>query len=409
VNALERSALILILFVTAIAAPLTIFAGLGIAVAFGLVIAIPSLFMIHYTKWQVITRLPLLVSVTFLFTWMGCSVFWSLNPLYSFETWLQFGAFVIGGVSLGWFLACQDERFINNIGTVSLVSLIVTIGIIMFELMTEGRLANTIQMDWLHKDDYVYFPHDMNRAATFIALFAWLPILHFSLNKEQPLVGVILWVAVLGVLGHMESLSATLGFFLGGITFILVWVLRFKGIPLMMGAIVLLIALHPILLPRIDPPAIMKIFPGIPESAEHRLYIWSFASDLAEQKDVQGWGLNASKYIEHDHSTWPREGLDPLPSHPHNFIVQVWLELGGVGLFFLISSMLAVLWGAQLHGWYRSQRAFTAAWWITYITISAFAYNFWQAWWMGTMLLTAGLGVGLMQPIQRKMMALRPR
>lgn len=115
--------------------------------------------------------------------------------------------------------------------------------------------------------------------------------------------------------------------------------------------------------------------------AAQRLEIWDFISRKALEKPILGHGLEATRattdfdiaYIFHETSTI---------LHPHNFILQIWIELGLLGallLAFLIKIGLRSAWQQTTP---ESQAIFLplAASLLVTATIS---YGLWQGWWLG--------------------------
>ena len=84
---------------------------------------------------------------------------------------------------------------------------------------------------------------------------------------------------------------------------------------------------------------------NMPDSAHHRLFIWSYVSDMVMKKPLEGFGIDASRH----HENSPEEGYvsiektgeisgqdDALPLHPHNAAIQIWYELGAVGVLIVL-------------------------------------------------------------------------
>ncbi|MGJ3259850.1 MAG: O-antigen ligase family protein [Rhodospirillales bacterium] len=85
-------------------------------------------------------------------------------------------------------------------------------------------------------------------------------------------------------------------------------------------------------------------------SIVYRLHIWDFTTDKIMEKPVLGWGAGASKRVGTDAKgavTDPKFGNlgEPIPVHPHNAVLQIWLEFGLVGavtVFLLIARALTL-------------------------------------------------------------------
>tara|TARA_R110002095_G_scaffold98794_3_gene86790 strand:- start:357 stop:1577 length:1221 start_codon:yes stop_codon:yes gene_type:complete len=115
-------------------------------------------------------------------------------------------------------------------------------------------------------------------------------------------------------------------------------------------------------------------------SLAHRFYIWDFITKHIWEKVLLGWGAAASRGFPTGGITI-FEGEDILPSHPHNHIMQVWLELGGGGaiilafLHFMLFRAIAKL----------ESRAATA--WALFFTVASFvilslSHSIWHKWWI---------------------------
>jgi len=105
------------------------------------------------------------------------------------------------------------------------------------------------------------------------------------------------------------------------------------------------------------------------------------------------WTLAAQQGLDH---FWTGVGfrnarhLAEQMLHPHNAVLEIWVELGVVGIFGL---------GAVLFGIFRGLRALArqdrlgaaagAAAFVTYAVIALLSFSLWQTWWYSTAWLTA--------------------
>lgn len=128
----------------------------------------------------------------------------------------------------------------------------------------------------------------------------------------------------------------------------------------------------------------------------HRIGIWSFTADRITQAPFFGHGFQAARWIGGQglSFTVPQFGNSPMPSmplHPHNGFIQLWLELGPLGLVL----MLALWWRVT-----RWLRAYTDDRWIAAagaatigaaLAIGSISFGVWQRWWIATLFLAAAL------------------
>jgi O-antigen ligase len=115
-------------------------------------------------------------------------------------------------------------------------------------------------------------------------------------------------------------------------------------------------------------------------SLAHRFHIWDFVTKHIVEKAFLGWGAATSRGFP-THNLKLFDGSDVFPSHPHNHIMQIWLELGGVAalilalLHFMLFRAIAKL----------ESRLATA--WAMLFTVASFmilslSHSIWHKWWI---------------------------
>lgn len=121
-------------------------------------------------------------------------------------------------------------------------------------------------------------------------------------------------------------------------------------------------------------------------SVTHRYRIWRFAADRAAERPFLGWGFNVSRSLPGGHVQLAA-GAELLPLHPHNAVLQIWLELGVPGLLLLC----VLLWRSFLPpGWQAFERRelLTRTLTVAVIFVAAsVSFGIWQSWWLSTMAL----------------------
>jgi O-antigen ligase len=136
-----------------------------------------------------------------------------------------------------------------------------------------------------------------------------------------------------------------------------------------------------------------QAFPSIRTSAQHRLVIWRWAAERIAERPLLGWGMDAARTIPGgatevgDYMDLRPYGLDltgqVMPLHPHDAILQWWLELGLVG---------AVL-GAVLAAFLWRQAARAGAFPLALVAAAMppllLSFGIWQSWWLATLFLVA--------------------
>ena len=144
------------------------------------------------------------------------------------------------------------------------------------------------------------------------------------------------------------------------------------------------------------PSPIAQSVPGLPNSFIHRLLIWDFTLDRIAERPLFGWGLDTSRAIPGGTERRPVRFIVPwsdrpithsdqnLPLHPHNAALQVWLELGLMGVLVVMFAVWKFL---------RTQLVLPgsgpmAGYIICAMAIYSVAFGLMQSWWLALLVLT---------------------
>jgi exopolysaccharide production protein ExoQ len=136
------------------------------------------------------------------------------------------------------------------------------------------------------------------------------------------------------------------------------------------------------------------------KSALHRLYIWDFVTSKIAEQPIAGWGLDAARRIPGGQDTVTlgqgcSSTIGPvigqkLPLHPHNAVLQTWLELGGLGVVLGFGALIVSLARA-----YAGRRRAAAAVLVAASTagtlVALVSYGVWQEWFLSALMLAAGV------------------
>ena len=314
------------------------------------------------------------------------SCIWSIAPKTSLIVFLQLAAII--------FLA---RMVANKIELVSLdykkLLLGIFLALIVFyiEKFSNGFISCTLRS--LAGNPKGYHLSWLDRGCSLLSIATW-PMIYMLVKEEKKLLATFVYVAVIATLLMSDNMSGLLGFFLASIGYILLIISKMKLSWLIKFSMLLYIILMPIASKFEDPRIIAKEYGHvIPISYIHRLLIWNFVVTEAIEHPIIGQGVGTSKFTpinEEDKFFYQNETLSPLPLHPHNNVLQIFLELGVVGvvLFSLyawqilrrISNITSqnkdILWGATANAIF-----------INYFFIGMVSFGIWQSWWMLVILL----------------------
>ncbi|MBP5857844.1 O-antigen ligase family protein [Marivibrio halodurans] len=156
------------------------------------------------------------------------------------------------------------------------------------------------------------------------------------------------------------------------------------------GAGAVLAALALVVLMRLPSPPVTEAdeaAPPLPVVDFHRQAIWGFVLDKALERPLLGYGINTINMVEGAHDEVLDIGQEYVPSHPHNWLLEVLSETGIPGLLLLLGSLAAL---AAV--FVRNTIAGRAGALVSLATLAAFwvsslaNFSIWSAWWQVALL-----------------------
>jgi O-antigen ligase len=357
---------------------------------FPLLALIPCLLWFYTKPWPVLYR-PFLERISCcILGFCFISLIWTLNPSVAFVLWLQI-------VILYWAahaLFYHTQEFTSSTRLTLLrflhVGLWVALLVANIEILSDGYITRSVRSLLQADPDYIYSLVDLNRGSVVLSLLSW-PVLYFLCRHRYYILGTFLLIIILGTLLRLESQSASCAFILGLIVGAFIFITGRTGIYILIGSLTLLVALVPVIALYMDPMMVFDTIPTPSHAApQMRLHIWHYSALKAALHPWLGWGLDASRHIPVPIEDYVLNGRHPLPLHPHNNILQVWLELGIVGLilFYLFIAGLLKRIASYTH---PLDRAFAIALMTAFFSIGATGYGIWQHWFISSGLIATAL------------------
>ena len=384
--------------------PVAIFAPKGVAVLFGL--SALSAFVIalsHKEKARILHGQGTLLAAAFAVLSLA-SALWSITPEASFQKALVLLLFLTGGLVLLFFASRLEgaarQAFETSLifgGTVGFTAM----GI---EIAFGSPLISLL---WKIKGWPPQAPSALlgaiNQGAAIAAIFLlpWTVTLWRHKGTAWAGCGFIIGAAMLAFCdadSHKAALAvgvlAALASFIGG-RFVI------RGVSALLVAGVLagpwLVTALPDPLEADNKAALLS------HSSQHRLVIWQTTVKHISARPLLGSGFDTARAFygpdekvsfsfggQGDDKKWSNR-FEPIPLHPHNGVLQVWLELGVLGaavlaggLFFLVQRLAEV--GNNF------QRSLIFGSFITGLIIFSVSYGAWQSWWMGAVWLMIAFG-----------------
>lgn len=356
--------------------------------------------------WRVLRRSAhapraLLLPLTLLVAWMAASALWTIDVDFTLLETARFALMALGGLVLIAAARALDGRGRQTVANWSMAGFAVGLGILAFEIATEGLLLRSIW--WLiNLDKRFIFSVTYNRATSVIGVLAW-PAALFFLQRRAPIVAALCLAAGAYMVYDLQKWASLIALLCGALVFAVGFLAPRATARVLAAGVVLLLLAAPVL-PRtvLAPDVVVRVYPEISFSEYHRILIWDFAAKRIAERPLWGWGMNTSRVMPGGKDTAPTDipgrtfgrGDDPvelMPLHPHNTPLQLWLELGLPGVILAGVMVAGLLLLAARHPGGRVARAASLATMTGVIAISAMSFSMWQSWWLAVVWLAAML------------------
>lgn len=200
-----------------------------------------------------------------------------------------------------------------------------------------------------------------------LAVLAW-PAVAFLWSRGWRAPALLIPAGVAIGAAGLSAWSAAAGLLAGGAALLLAGRGGRAGVAVLGAVLVAALILAPWLVLWADRSGVAAAAQGgLPASWAHRVEIWTFTAERIAERPLLGWGLDASRTF----------GV-AIPLHPHAAPLQLWLELGLLGV-----AVAAAFWGLLARR-IASARApgSAAAAAAAYFTVGALSFGVWQEWWL---------------------------
>ena len=143
-----------------------------------------------------------------------------------------------------------------------------------------------------------------------------------------------------------------------------------------------------------------KIENPLSNSIQHRLVMWDFLSKRSLERPLTGWGIEASRSIPNADERYLDDNYASkyVSHHPHNLVLQLWSELGLVGVIFACIPFGWLAWRlgqdesitGQARRWLIAGRVGAV---VAFLMVANSSYGMWQEWRLATCFVLLNLAV----------------
>jgi O-antigen ligase len=213
-------------------------------------------------------------------------------------------------------------------------------------------------------------------------LAIWMSLRHFN-KWVQAGILILLFLTM----RRCSSDAAALGILLGSATLIMHKMLPtflkamfIYGMPVVWGIL-------PFIFRILSPEQYVQWSATLDTSYTHRLFIWHSVTKQLFERFWTGFGFGSSRYrflsVSGDDIiilNGPEKIVLFSPEnclHPHNFMLQFWLELGAIGV-----GLACLTWVLYWYNNYEKSTSYTIAFWGSALCVAATGISIWQTWWL---------------------------
>ena len=334
------------------------------------------------------------------------SSLWSVAPYESAKGSLSLALILAGSCLIYYFarnLAPSDQKFVEG-GLIA--GGILGFSIIGIEIASDGyltRLALALSGKVVRSSLAVEVSMRPGMSVAALFIWPWIMQLYRSLPRFA---ATGIGGAAVGILLLSGANAAVVAIIFGFGVSILAFFLRQKIAVAFIFFMIVGIGIMPLVPTWIPDPLVSgKNIPKLPNSAIHRIAIWQVTSKHIAERPFFGHGFNSARALYGSNTkiynnffpdtperSWSNLS-EPIPLHPHNMALQIWLELGlfGAMLFAVILAVIANTCAKKLNDPY--DRAAVFGLFSSSLVIAGISFGAWQGWWLSALVLIGGLGV----------------
>lgn len=334
---------------------------------------------------------PIAGVVLLLFLWALITLYWSPVPGVEKLLWLAVVCFV-GGLSL-ISLGALDWPARDHVRTRLIICLVVITVLLTFETLTGLRFGM-----WLLGDfDFNARLSHIGRSGAAVAVMAWVPLVLIARRKtwtaglRGPIIASVVLLFLLVDVVILQAFASALALTLAPLAFLLVYWRRRVGLSILGALIIGYLFLAPTI--HIWPLEQQEegVRTSLPFSWQYRIETWRSTAEKIFENPIFGHGFDSVRELGQANVTMAGVVAQEIPLHPHNAFLQVWFELGLIGVLLLAALICLILIGIGSARASPARSGVYAAVLASYLVIALISFSAWQTWWIACAWLAAGI------------------
>lgn len=327
---------------------------------------------------------PLGASILALMCWCGVSLLWADEP--NVTSLLRLTCVIALSFLLPIHVGRLNDENKNVLSNVLILSFVFVLIVLLIEGLTGAWLHRQIRPDEALPREGEWVPYlEMvaARGTAFLAPFCFLIATLIGLKFKHRVLGTSFILLSLIAAYMLPMAASALAILVGAAVYSFTrWQPKW-AVHLMFSATIAIMLSSPFLIANVvDREGLNAMGLEISRSAEQRLAIWEFTASEIQKRPVLGHGFDSSRVIGARDNAVEGTNWQALPLHPHNAFLQIWLELGLVGIA-LTGIALWALWCKIAAESEDSQHcAVYNATFCAVLVIALISFGVWQYWWI---------------------------
>ena len=312
------------------------------------------------------------------------SGFWSADPSMTVTRGLKVMSMLIAGIGLALGAQCLNPE--QKQQALRLFPLGIAIGAIL--VIFEYLFGFPVYKIFRGGLDQPPVPlSELNKIAAVHTIWVWAGMLYLFTKAKPKLSIFALYLCVAAsLIWVFSSQSALFGLIIGTVVFGLTQLskntiprLFFLGVAIcMVFAPLLAKGLH------VWSPEILEALRSS-AAAPQRVDLWNACVIEVAKNPVWGHGLMATRVLTDQIVNNAGDYNWLIVTHAHNFALQIWIELGALGV-----AAFLIFWGALYNQFVRltdSIKPYVLASIASFVGIASVGHGLWQSWWLGGLVL----------------------
>lgn len=387
-----------------VAPPLAVLLPLGLAVELPILGVIGGLMLWRRGALRLIPVAPLIGAGLFCL-WGSITLLWAPDPGHGAMTLAKVAALTLAGCCAVGMARMGGPRLLTwglSLGlglAVTLLAIEYSFDHVLSSIVAQAKGGAPLPEG---------YKSQLTRGVTVVSLMVWPLALAAWRRKSRSAWVIVLATVIVQLTG--DSLAASLALVLGSIVWLMTGALPRIALRLIQSGIIVVIVGLPLVTPHLpQPPETFKTLPWLPLSGQHRLVIWQYTGQRIAIHPWRGWGMDAARADPGGEELLdikdirPRDGMvmraidgARLPLHPHNAVLQWWMELGLIGTAMLGAFLWLLVEAIDRCVWLdRPGRSAMTAMLTAGLVISCVSYGAWQSWWLASLWVAVIFGTAL--------------